>query len=60
MKKTTPVEAYRLLSSPSNKPIVFLSSRGTPCISQLSKRYEVNFCPKIGVKQKNYGGRTTA
>ena len=31
MKKRTPVEAYRMLSSPSNKPIVFVNSRGTPC-----------------------------
>ena len=30
-EKRTPVQAYRLLSSPSNKPIVFVSSRGTPC-----------------------------
>ena len=31
MKKRTPVQAYRLLSSPSNKPTVFISSRGSPC-----------------------------
>ena len=32
MKKRTPVEDYRLLSIPSNKPIGFVSSRGTTCI----------------------------
>ena len=32
MNERTPVSAYRLLSSPSNKSIVFISSRGSPCI----------------------------
>ena len=31
-EKRTPVSAYRLLSSPSNKQIVFVSSHGSPCI----------------------------
>ena len=31
MVKKTPVSVYRLLSSPSNKRIVFLSSHGSPC-----------------------------
>ena len=31
-EKKTPIPTYRLLSSPSNKPIVFVSSRGTPCM----------------------------
>ena len=32
MNERTPVLAYRLLSSPCNKSIVFISSRGSPCI----------------------------
>ena len=31
--KKTPVSVYRLLSSPSNKRIVFSGSRGSPCIT---------------------------
>ena len=44
MKKRTPVEAYRLLSSPSNKPIVFLSSRGTPCSLKLFMIRIISVC----------------
>ena len=36
MKKKTPVSAYRLLSSPSNKPIVFVSFYETPCMRKKS------------------------
>ena len=32
MNERTPVSAFRLLSSPCNKSIVFISSRGSPCI----------------------------
>ena len=32
MNEGTPVSAYRLLSSPSNKQIVYISSRRTPGI----------------------------
>ena len=31
MNERTPVSAYRLLSSPCNKSIVFVSSRRSPC-----------------------------
>ena len=31
MKKRTHVSAYRLLSNLNNKPVVFISSRGSPC-----------------------------
>ena len=31
MKKRTPVSAYRLFASPSNKQIVFVSFYETPC-----------------------------
>ena len=31
MNKMTPVSAYRLFSSPSNKQKVYVNSRGTPC-----------------------------
>ena len=47
MKKMTPVEAYRLLSGLSNKPIVFVSSRGTPC-SRLLGKYLAGLSCKIG------------
>ena len=32
MNERTPVSAYRLLSSPCDKSIVFVSSCGSPCI----------------------------
>ena len=35
MKKRTPVSAYRSLSTLSNKPIVFISSRGSPCMIKI-------------------------
>ena len=32
MNKRTPVSAYRLFSSPSNKQIVYINSRRSPCM----------------------------
>ena len=40
MNKMTPVSAYRLFSSPSNKQKVYVNSRGTPCITSYTRPYQ--------------------
>ena len=40
MKKRTPVSAYRLFASPSNKQIVFVSFYETPCSLIYEKKYD--------------------
>ena len=39
MTKSTPFSAYRLLSSPSNKQIVFISSHGSPFSTLNTRKY---------------------
>ena len=53
MGERTPVSAYRLLSSPCDKSIVFISSRGSPCMLS-SYIFQVNNSKnKLGLSWAN-------
>ena len=58
MKKRTPVSAYRLFASPSNKQIVFVSFYKTPCSLIYEKKADY-FQPN-GRRQKKPGKLVTS